>query len=362
MTTDRNRPRRGFTLIELLVVIAIIAVLIALLLPAVQAAREAARRIQCVNNLKQLGLALHNYHSTQNVFPPGRINTYVAGNGHCWGAYSQMLPYLEMQTLFNTMNFSMNPDPDYTSTSAAVNMTAAVTVMNTLLCPSDAGPSLVQVGGGLYAAHSYLMNVGSGYSVVQNPPVATALPPNGILYENSAVSFATITDGTSQSVAVSESIHSSAGAPTGFNGLAVFAQAPLSGFVITGNNTAGNGPPIFSDADYATRCLTSPPPGFQPTRGVKWLYGAPGHSMYNHRRPPNDKMFDCRGGLPHSDKSAADWQNLSLNVTSRSWHSGGVNSLFCDGHVGFIKNSVSAVAWQALGSRNGGEVISADAY
>ena len=141
MDTPRRRP--AFTLIELLVVIAIIAVLIALLLPAVQAAREAARRIQCVNNLKQIGLALHNYHSVNNVFPPGRINTYVAGNGHCWGAYSQMLPQLEMQALFNAMNFSMNPDPDYTTTTAVANMTAAVTVVNTLLCPSDGGPSLV---------------------------------------------------------------------------------------------------------------------------------------------------------------------------------------------------------------------------
>src|SRR5690242_12914009 len=104
--------RRGFTLIELLVVIAIIAVLIALLLPAVQAAREAARRVQCTNNLKQIGLALHNYESTTNVFPPGRINTYVAGSGHCWGAYSQLMPFLELQPLFNVMNFSMNPDPD----------------------------------------------------------------------------------------------------------------------------------------------------------------------------------------------------------------------------------------------------------
>jgi len=118
----------------------------------------------------------------------------------------------------------------------------------------------------------------------------------------------------------------------------------------------------LSDTDYATRCLTSTPPGFQPTRGIKWLYGAPGHSMYNHRRPPNDKGYDCRGGLPHSDKSAADWRNLSLNVTSRSRHPGGVNSLFSDGHVQFIKDTVNVGAWQALGSRNGGEVVSADAY
>jgi prepilin-type N-terminal cleavage/methylation domain-containing protein/prepilin-type processing-associated H-X9-DG protein len=355
------RNRRAFTLIELLVVIAIIAVLIALLLPAVQAAREAARRSQCVNNLKQIGLALHNYESTNTVFPPGRINTYVAGNGHCWGAYSQMLPQFELQVLFNAMNFSMNPDPDYTSTIAVVNMTAAVTVLNTFLCPSDGGPSSVVVGGGLYAGHNYLLNVGSGYAVVQAPP-SPGTTPNGILFENSAVPIAGITDGTSQTAVISETIRSTAGAPTGFNGLTNFAQDPLSGFVITGTNVAGDGPPIFSDADYTSRCLVSMPKGFQPTRGIKWLYGAPGHSMYNHRRPPNDRRVDCRGGLPHSDKSQADWQNLSLNVTSRSRHPGGANSLFCDGHVGFVKDSVSVATWQALGSRNGGEVVSDDAF
>ena len=84
--------------------------------------------------------------------------------------------------------------------------------------------------------------------------------------------------------------------------------------------------------------------------------------MYNHRRPPNDKRYDCRGGLPHSDKSDPNWNYLSLNVTSRSRHPGGANSLFCDGHVQFIKNSINVTTWQALGSRNGGEVISADAY
>ena len=360
MNSQHKRP--GFTLIELLVVIAIIAVLVALLLPAVQAARAASRRLQCVNNLKQIGLALHNYHSGNNVFPPGRINTYVAGNGHCWGAYSQLLPYMELQPLFSAMNFSMNPDPDYTTTSAIVNMTVAVTVINALLCPSDAGPSLVVVGGGLYAVHNYLLNVGSGFSVVQNPP-AGMLPPNGILFENSAVSIAAILDGSSQTVSMSETIRSTDGAPTGSNTLSVFARDPLAGFVITGNNTAGNAPPIIDDASYFTQCVNrNPPSGFQPTRGVKWHYGAPGHSMYNHRRPPNDKRVDCRGGLPHSDKSAVDWQNLSLNVTSRSNHPGGVNSLFCDGHVQFVKDTINVSTWQALGSRNGGEVISADAF
>lgn len=358
---SQNSTKTAFTLIELLVIIAIIAVLISLLLPAVQSAREAARRASCVNNLKQIGLGMHNYESALGVFPPGRINTYVAGNGHCWSALSQILSFMEQQNLFNTMNFSMNPDPDYRTTSAVANKTVSVTQLNFFLCPSDPGPASVQVGGGLYAAHNYFLNVGSGYAVVQNPTTG-AIPPNGIFFENSAVRLAMITDGTSQTVAISESLHSQLGAPTGFSSSAAFGQDKLGGFVITGNNTAGNGPPITSDADYALRCQVASPPGFQPTRGVKWMYGAPGHSMYNHRRPPNDKNVDCRGGLPHSDKSAADWANLSLNITSRSRHPGGAHSLLCDGSVKFVKDSISPGAWQALGSRNGGEVVSADAY
>ena len=356
-----HRTRAAFTLIELLVVIAIIGVLVGLLLPAVQAAREAARRMTCTNNLKQIGLALHNYESANVVFPPGRINTYVAGNGHCWSAYSQMLPFLEQKAVFDTMNFSMNPDPDYTNSSAVVNRTAAVMVLGMFLCPSDGGPPMVPIGGGPYSGHNYPLNVGSGYSVVQNPP-APMTPPDGVLFENSALRFADIPDGTSQTVVISETVRSTAGAPTGFSGAAVFAREPLGGFVITGNNTTGNAPPLVSDGDYARRCLTNAPPGFQPTRGIRWLYGAPGHSMYNHRRPPNDKQYDCRGGLPQSDKSAADWRNLSLNITARSRHPGGVHSLFCDGHVQFVKDSVSVSTWQGLGSRNGGEALSADGY
>ena len=125
MKTPRNR--RAFTLIELLVVIAIIAVLIALLLPAVQSAREAARRAQCVNNLKQIGLALHNYISATNVLPPGRINSYIAGFGNCWGMYAQLLPQLEQQAIFNAFNFNLPPDVDSTPTvtTAEANITQA---------------------------------------------------------------------------------------------------------------------------------------------------------------------------------------------------------------------------------------------
>jgi prepilin-type N-terminal cleavage/methylation domain-containing protein/prepilin-type processing-associated H-X9-DG protein len=355
--------RRGFTLIELLVVIAIIAVLIALLLPAVQAAREAARRAQCVNNLKQIGLALHNYISTYNVLPPGRVNSHITGQGDCWGAYAEILGQMEQQGIFNSFNFSLPPDTDPTTTSAVANMTGFMLNINTLICPSDPSPTtLVQINGGFYGVHNYNMCTGSNYSANQVPTGALAgILPNGVLYENSSVSIAAITDGTSSTVAVADTLRSTAGSPPGANSLTFFAQNPLSGFVITGDNKT-TGPPITSDSDYATMCQTNSPAGFQATRGVRWHYGAPGHSLFNTRRAPNDKGYDCRGGLPHSDKSDPNWTFLSLNITARSQHAGGANSLMCDGHVQFIKNSISVTVWQSLGSRNGGEVISSDAF
>jgi prepilin-type N-terminal cleavage/methylation domain-containing protein/prepilin-type processing-associated H-X9-DG protein len=340
-----RRVSRGFTLIELLVVIAIIAVLISLLLPAVQSAREAARRAQCSNNLKQIGLGLHNYATAHNAFPPGRINSHITGMGNTWGAYAQLLPQLELTQVYNAFNFSLSPDIDL------ANTTGSAIFIATFLCPTD--PSSPQYAQTNYGMHNYLLNVGNQYPVLPNPVAPLAGQPNGIFYENTAVRIARVTDGLSNTVAVSETIRSVPGI--------AFSANPLNGFVITGNNKT-SGPPISSDADYTSLCLTASPPGFQVTRGSKWHYGAPGHSMYNHRRTPNDLQFDCRGGLPHSDKTDPLWSWLSLNVTSRSQHPGGVQSLFADGHVAFIKNSIGLTVWQALGSANGAEVLSADSY
>jgi prepilin-type processing-associated H-X9-DG protein/prepilin-type N-terminal cleavage/methylation domain-containing protein len=345
--------RRRFTLIELLVVIAIIGVLIALLLPAVQEARAATWRVSCVNNLKQIGLALHNYISVHNVLPPGRVNSHITGHGNCWGAYAEILPQLEEQNVFNSFNFNLPPDTDPTTTLAAANVTGFSTFLNVLICPSDSPAVLIPVGNAMYATQNYPMNTGSGYSVVQNPAPPLSDVPNGVLFENSSISPAAITDGMSMTVAVAETIRSTLGS--------TYANNPLGVFLITGNNST-TGPPISSDADYVSLCLSLPPSTtqFQDTRGVRWHYGAPGHSLYNHRRYPNDTQPDCRGGLPHSNRTDPIWNWLSLNVTARSYHAGGVNVALCDGHVQFVKNSISVPVWQALGSRNGGEVISAD--
>jgi prepilin-type N-terminal cleavage/methylation domain-containing protein/prepilin-type processing-associated H-X9-DG protein len=351
------RRHRGFTLIELLVVIAIIAVLIALLLPAVQAAREAARRSQCVNNLKQIGLALHNYISVINVLPPGRINSHIAGLGNCWGAYAQLLPQMDQQVIFSSFNFNLPPDVDDSPsvTTALANSTGYMTFITALLCPSDSAPVFVNLAGTPNATHNYNVNTGSGYSVVQFPVAPLTGTPNGPFFENSRVSPAAFTDGMSNTAAVTETVKSVPGS--------TYATSPLGVFLVTGDN-ATTGPPLNSDADYASLCLSLPPSTtqFQDSRGVRWHYGAPGHTMYNHRRGPNDRLPDCRGGLPHSNRSDPNWSWLSLNITARSMHPGGVNSLFADGHVVFIKNSINIGIWQALGTINGGEAISADAY
>ena len=229
LTMSRNLPRRGFTLIELLVVISIIAVLVALLLPAVQAAREAARRLQCVNNLKQMGIALHNYESGIGSFPSGEISRLVnpawvipAGNcnaappelGPGWGMFALVFPYLEQQNTANALNFNLAiADP--------ANLTARETRVALYVCPSDPGsvPAAIYDCGDPPAAgntpalmlgnlgpSSYVGVLGGGNK--NNPdPLCGCYewqPFNGMFHRNSRVRIAEISDGSSNTVGIGE--------------------------------------------------------------------------------------------------------------------------------------------------------------
>ena len=353
--------RPAFTLIELLVVIAIIAVLIALLLPAVQQAREAARRTQCRNNLKQLGVAMHNYADSFGALPPGRIvnispgddrtssanSGATTGNGDCFSAFAQLMPQLDQGALFNQIDFNHGPD-------TASNNAPSETPIAAFICPSDSSlrsyPQATDAGGGLVAVTNYALNTGTTFSVSTNNPSGN--PVTGIFFENSKVRFADITDGTSQTVCLSEQTLSIPNDPSA-TGANWNGATPSTGYALTtGNNNKSNGPELTS---YPSQCVAGN--NLQLSRGSRILYGAPGHTMYNHIRSPNDKQIDCRGGLPHSVRNYYWWSRVSHNIASRSKHVGGVHSLFCDGHVQFISNSIDVNIWQGLGSRSGSEIL-----
>ena len=301
------KSRNGFTLVELLVVIAIIGMLIALLLPAVQAAREAGRRSQCTNNLKQLGLALHNYHSAFGAFPVAR-NPYPMVHS----SVSRLLPYCEETSVQNLVDYK-------TPLTSATNVAASQFAIAMLVCPSD--PAGGKVQGLSDAGCNYVANNGSG-------TVAFGLIASGDgVFTQMKNGFNSLLDGSSKTAAFSESLLGRGTPSTPPDPMLDVLE--LSG----GSDTT----PAACDAGSGT---------WSGKRGGKWLDGHYGNTLYNHFYTPNPANWDCGNGS----------HNKGLS-TARSHHPGGVNLLLCDGSIQFINNSVDLATWQALSTRAGGEAV-----
>jgi len=327
----RTRTSRGFTLIELLVVIAIIAVLIALLLPAVQSAREAARRAQCVNNFKQIGLAMHNYHSVNNSFCPGKM-------GCCWGTWViNTLQYIEGGTLYNAWNqgsSTTDPNGNVLTYGSAANTTVSYRRIGSYSCPSDIFDALYNE----MPMYNYAVNWGNTNEsqATQNDPFNSkvSLTFGGAPFRDETssgvgvVGMQSITDGTSGTLLASEVVQGQgAGAGVSLGGVTTY---DIRGFTIWGDATAFEAmiPPNSSYPDIIyinTHCAF--PYSINPPCVVTASPTYP-YELYG----------------------------------SRSRHPGGVNSLFIDGHVQFIKNSINIQTWRALSTISAGEVISSDAY
>jgi prepilin-type N-terminal cleavage/methylation domain-containing protein/prepilin-type processing-associated H-X9-DG protein len=343
--------RRGFTLIELLVVISIIAVLIALLLPAVQSAREAARRAQCTNNLKQIGLGLHNYHAAQNSFPLGNTTAWSYGYESDWGAWSAhalLLGFMEGQPVYNSCNFNV---VTWFAAGWQINLSVTNTILNVFICPSDGqspDPPLSRQWAG--DTNNYFASMGTTTWNFYNPQ------SNGLFAWNASYGVQAVTDGTSNTIAFSESLiatdtlwlpwRGGISAPTGGQNYLLDARTNL--------------PALMADLQLCTQYFqTHQYPVGTNDKGFRWAMGGRGITMFNTIVPPQSTLYQwggCRLDCGACGFAFGQYSNATSN------HPGGVNVMMGDGSVRFMKSSINSQTWWALGSRNGGEVVSSDSY
>jgi len=330
-----TKSDRGFTLIELLVVIAVIAVLVALLLPAVQQAREAARRTQCRNNMKQLGLAIHNYMEQHRFLPPGAtvdLGTSSTGNNGSWGVHGRILPFLEQGNLYRQVDLSLAWDHQMAIDGLKIA---------TYSCPSDPRADEARDPGKgrpiLYPT-SYGFNYGTWF--VFDPQ--TRLGGNGSFYPNSKLNTAAFVDGTSNTLLAAE----------------VRAWQPYT----RNGGPAGTAIPA-TIADVQAQVAAGVQ--FKITGHTEWPDGRVHHTGMTTVCPPNSQVPFSSGGVEY-DCDFNSWQEgrngtaghpTYASVTSRSWHTGSVNVALMDGSVRTVSETIDLAVWRGLGTRAGSETL-----
>jgi prepilin-type N-terminal cleavage/methylation domain-containing protein/prepilin-type processing-associated H-X9-DG protein len=351
MSSIRNASRRGFTLIELLVVIAIIGVLIALLLPAVQSAREAARRAQCTNNLKQIGLAMHNYESSNKALPPPKIRSGTCQHAYVSGdptatilnttAFSMILGYVEQASLYNAYNFSQPSSNDawggygsaptgfsILSGNAIVNTTVVGTLVSSYACPSDQEPTVENYGvtgtGPYHMQNARRSNYGTAtgqfteYNCIT--PSTPSLPPTrAMFYSDASTRFQDVRDGLSNTVMIGEKSSNT------INWCGSFYYF---------------GPYWGAGTHTSTHLIVWPPTSTLATASTP-------NAPWGNR--------DGTQACEQNKRGSYAW-------VMSSEHPGGINVCMGDGSVRFIKDTINPFTWYALQTVRGGEVISADAY
>ncbi|MAT73393.1 MAG: prepilin-type cleavage/methylation domain-containing protein [Planctomycetaceae bacterium] len=378
----RTSPRRGFTLVELLVVIAIIGVLVALLLPAIQAAREAARRTQCVNNVKQMALAAANYESANGVFPPGRlipdweINGKPLAPGYTnysavqpsqkTGFYSVhiwLLPFMEQTNVYDLIDFNIAQIKRMTTNGTPTNphYQAYSTAQSLFLCPSDSSE------GQVISENNYRSNFGGSTpyaGAMRNngpPPFADPTMQSDEGFEaggngaftmgKKGLNASAYSDGLSNTAFFSERLKGSGGVPT--------QQPPTKADIVTASNRTRDLMPVndlFQDCgSYTPRAdqynfLAAGAWPFGEDWSNGWPFAGYDSSQYNHVAPPNWEGYDCG-----SYSAIPDAPDEHAIIAARSNHAGVVVVAFGDGHTATVADGVDLNVWRALGSRNGGE-------
>jgi prepilin-type N-terminal cleavage/methylation domain-containing protein/prepilin-type processing-associated H-X9-DG protein len=343
-----TRRRSGFTLIELLVVIAIIGILIALLLPAVQKIREAAARMSCQNNLKQIGLACHNYECTMNFLPPGEASAPPPPTVTSPASIvAIILPYMEQGNKYNQFDF--NSDINH----SASNANARLQDVKSYLCPSDPSNGGFPVGQSMYGRNNYYANIGTTADMYSSDPSRQGVfnvqgSPNP--QQRKGIPITAITDGASNTAMFSETKRSTYTSGDWYNPTVIYLLPDTDAGWSLYTPQFG---PLFNEAHginagMTYRCNSW---DYGPTSGISyrgWQYyrGIVEMQSYTHTVPPNYKGYDC-----------GNYSITAAHIAARSFHTGGVNVCFADGSVHFISDGINFVTWQALGTRSGGEVV-----